>query len=69
MTNHSVADTEPDDAADLLTIDQAAHFLCISKRSFFRLLADGEPIPSVMLRGRRLFRRETLQDYINASER
>ena len=80
MTNHPIADTdtepgdadtEPsdDDVADLWNIEQAAHFLHISKRSLFRLLADGEPIPSIVLRGRRFFRREALQGYLDASER
>jgi excisionase family DNA binding protein len=52
-----------DSAALLLTADQACRVLNVSRPTLYRLMGDGS-LPSLRVRGRRMFRRADLERFV-----
>jgi excisionase family DNA binding protein len=52
-----------DSAALLLTADQACRVLNVSRPTLYRLMGDGL-LPSLRVRGRRMFRRADLERFV-----
>jgi excisionase family DNA binding protein len=56
--------TSPENASEVLTLDEAAGMLRVSQRHLFKIMADGDGPPVISLGRRKVIRREALQQWL-----